>query len=359
MKKCSNCLIPDSVPGVHLGENGLCRACVDYLKNPAVHTALSEEQREKRERDLEQALVDCRGRGQYDCIVPFSGGKDSVYLLYRLRAVYKLKVLAFTSNINLPDIAWANIRRTLEHLDVDHITVSISRTFIRKLFRYLLMHQEARGAVYSVSYVYAPIFEGQAIKLALEKDVPLVLAGYSPGQPEPERMLYEFSQTLVRKVDWTPPHLLGNPEFTEEELACFYNPLNYPVGTEFPRYLAPYHAWKYDQAEIMREVVNLDLVANSKHASPIFSNYPINWLMMYSDLRSFGYNPYAPEFAALIREGKASRVYWRFGFPFIDWITRHKVLVGGQVKVMMKWLDLKDEDLKITLPKGAYDPVLP
>jgi len=55
----------------------------------------------------------------------------------------------------------------------------------------------------------------------------------------------------------------------------------------------------------MRQVVRLGLVRRSSHASPIVSNYPINWLMMYSDLKHFGYNPYAPEFADLIREGKA------------------------------------------------------
>lgn len=61
----------------------------------------------------------------------------------------------------------------------------------------------------------------------------------------------------------------------------------------------------------MRQVVNQGLVASSKHANPIHSNYPINWLLMYSDLRTFGYNPYAPEFSSLIRHGKANRNYWR------------------------------------------------
>ena len=55
----------------------------------------------------------------------------------------------------------------------------------------------------------------------------------------------------------------------------------------------------------MKKVVELGLVASSKHASPVYSNYPINWLLMYSDLKNLGYNPYAPEFATLIREGKA------------------------------------------------------
>ena len=35
----------------------------------------------------------------------------------------------------------------------------------------------------------------------------------------------------------------------------------------------------------MKKVVELGLIANSKYASPIYSNYPINWLLMYSDLK--------------------------------------------------------------------------
>jgi hypothetical protein len=209
-----------------------------------------------------------------------------------------------------------------------------------------------------VSYLYAPLFEGDAIRLAIEKHIPLVLAGYSPGQPEPERMLYEFSRELICSVDWTPPELRRSAEFSSADLGRFYNPLAYPAGTPFPRYLAPFHAWTYDQDEIMRKVVELKLMPTRKHANPVYSNYPINWLLMYSDLRTFGYNPYAPEFAALIREGKASRRYWRAMGPMVDLMIRRQIGPGREVLRSLKWLGLRAEDLGITKPRGAYDPVL-
>ena len=67
-------------------------------------------------------------------------------------------------------------------LNIPHLSYTPPVNFYKKLFQYLLQHQEERGAVYTVSYVYAPLFEGDAIKLALEKKIPLILAGYSPGQ---------------------------------------------------------------------------------------------------------------------------------------------------------------------------------
>ena len=106
----------------------------------------------------------------------------------------------------------------------------------------------------------------------------------------------------------------------------------------------------------MKTVHALGLVERRSHASPVYSNYPINWLLMYSDLRHFGYNPYAPEFSGLIRSGKASRAYWRAMAPAVDFMIRHKVMLGRTTAGQMKWLDLQDRDLAVTLREGAYDP---
>ena len=355
MRRCTNCLIPETVPGIVLSATGICNLC----SAPPPDQAAEEAARQQREADLEQALSEARKHsGRHQCVVALSGGKDSLYLLYKLRVEYRLRVLAYTVDVNIPRIAWDNIRRAVAKLDVDHIIYSPPRSLYEKLFRYLLRNQEPRGAVYTVSYVYAPLFEGDAIRLAIEKDIPLVLAGYSPGQPEPERMHYEFSRRLVCETDWTPPELARCGEFNEDELASFFNPRRYPPRTRFPRYLAPFHAWPYDQDKIMKEVVALGLAASSRHASPIHSNYPINWLLMYSDLKSFGYNPYAPEFAALIRCGKANRRHWRLMAPLVDFLILRRIGPGREVTRSLQWLGLKPEDLRITKPRGAYDPIV-
>jgi hypothetical protein len=204
MAYCKKCLLPDNVPGADLDKHGICKFCREYSES---QTKKNDDARKEYETDLEQALQDCRGIGEHDCLVPLSGGKDSVYLLYKLKVEYGLNVLAFTTNVNIPDLAWKNIRNCLKKLDIDHISYTPSYKFYTKLFRHLLKNQEERGAVYTISYVYAPLFEGDAIKLAMQKNIPLILAGYSPGQPEPERMLYEFSPKLIRETDWTPPAL--------------------------------------------------------------------------------------------------------------------------------------------------------
>ena len=165
MRRCKLCLLPEAVPGAELDERGVCKFCREYDPD-AISTV--EAGRAEREEDLERALEECRGQGKYDCLVPFSGGKDSALLLYKLVKERGLKVLAFTVDVNIPDIAWDNIRRTNETLGIDHLSYSPPSSFYKKLFKYLLCNQEERGAVYTVSYVYAPLFVGDAIKLAMD-----------------------------------------------------------------------------------------------------------------------------------------------------------------------------------------------
>lgn len=350
MAHCTQCLLPAKVPGARLDASKTCSVCHELKR---IDPAIDERLRQDRAEDLERALQSCRGQGEYDCLVNFSGGKDSCYLLYKLVHEYKLKVLAFTTNMNVPDVAWDNIRRTIKKLDVDHLVYTPPTRFYRKLFRYLLQNQESGGAVRTVCYVCAPLFEGYSLRLAVEKKIPLVLAGYSPGQPEPDRMTYEFSRKLLCETDWTPASIKESGLFDESELKLFWNPLTFPGGTIFPRYLAPFHAWPYSQTETMKKVVELGLVANGKHASPVHSNCPVNWLLMYSDLKNLGYNPYTPEFSKLIREGKASRTYWRVMGPVVDFMIRHRIFLGRNVTKSLEWLDLKPEDLCMNSERSA------
>ena len=347
-RTCKNCLLPRDA-GAVLDDSGVCSFCREY--NRTDHRA-DDEARAAREADLEQALKDCRGKGEYDVLVNFSGGKDSCYLLYKLKTEYNLNVLAFTTDMNVPDVAWDNIRRTIQHLGIKHLVYTPNRDFYRRLYRHLLQNQEARGAVRTVCYVCAPLFEGYALAEAVKRQIPLVVAGYSPGQPEADRMVYEFSRSMIAS-DWTPPEVRESGLFSDEELEYFWNPSRYPAGTQFPRYLAPFHAWPYSQEDVMKKVVQLGLAASSKNASPVHSNCPLNWLLMYSDLKNLHYNPYLPEFAALIREGKANRTQWRVTIPVVNTMIRTKTFLGRNVTTSLEWLDLKTDDLKITRPAAV------
>ena len=76
-KRCKRCIMPAEYPGITFDSGGVCNHCVqsnaDIGKNKADQLG----------RDELIELVRSAGRnGQYDCVIPLSGGKDSTYVLY-------------------------------------------------------------------------------------------------------------------------------------------------------------------------------------------------------------------------------------------------------------------------------------
>lgn len=350
MKKrtCKKCLMTSNIPYCDINKENICVYCrefsIDKLRS-------AEEKRkifENRFNETIKKIKDSNMDASYDCLVPLSGGKDSCYLTNLLIEKYNLRVLSYTFDVGLSSTAWDSIERTVKNLDLDHLIFRPPEKTFKKIVRFLLMNQLSGGAVRTVDYEYAYLFESQALYLASEKNINYIFAGYSPGQPEPERMLYEFNRKLICETNWTPKFLEDSKEFSKEELSLWWNPEKFSKDKVFPHYIAPLHALPYSQDEVMKEVVSKGLVKNMKNANPVFSNFPLNWLLMYSDLKNLGYNPYTPEFSKLIREGKASRRTWAFFKILVELMITYRVFLGKNVTKCLKWLNLKPSDLKIT-----------
>ena len=80
-----------------------------------VETALRHDE-DRRRLIGEVETLKAERRGEHDCVVLFSGGKDSTYMLYQLVAL-GLKPLTFTlDNGFISDGAKDNIRRAAAHL---------------------------------------------------------------------------------------------------------------------------------------------------------------------------------------------------------------------------------------------------
>ena len=96
MNYCKKCVLPDTKPGVKLNSENICGACEysETKKNINWH------EREKKLKKICDTIRGSNGNG-YECIVPVSGGKDSVYQAYMMSKVYGLKVLCInmTSHI--------------------------------------------------------------------------------------------------------------------------------------------------------------------------------------------------------------------------------------------------------------------
>ena len=122
-------MFPDTKPGVTIGEDGVCSAC----KSVELKKKIDWKQRHLQ---LKQLCDDIKGSNgySYDCIVPVSGGKDSIYQLHTMKYTYGLKVLAVhvSPHIHTPE-GINNINSMVENLDIDFIKVSVRPSTHKKI----------------------------------------------------------------------------------------------------------------------------------------------------------------------------------------------------------------------------------
>ena len=93
MKSCSRCLNTETADTISFNTAGTCSVCVQVdHKLDVVDWAA-------RKSELDTLTIQAKStNGQYDCIVPFSGGKDSTYQLWYVVTQLKLRPLVVRYN---------------------------------------------------------------------------------------------------------------------------------------------------------------------------------------------------------------------------------------------------------------------
>jgi glucosamine--fructose-6-phosphate aminotransferase (isomerizing) len=116
LKRCSKCLLPETFPFIDFDDHGVCNICRHYrIRNK--HQPIDEL--------METVRRYRRSDGAHDCIVPFSGGRDSTYTLHIVKNVLKLNPIAFTYDWGMvTDLARRNVARVCGKLGVENVIVS-------------------------------------------------------------------------------------------------------------------------------------------------------------------------------------------------------------------------------------------
>lgn len=167
--RCVRCLLPASLPSVHLDDDGVCNQCKSWDQVVANWA----KNKEKRHLELEGTVAWAKAQKRpYDCLVPLSGGKDSTYALYLFSQVYGLKCLCVTfDNGFLSPHARRNIENAIRATGAHHRFHQVDRALLYNLYR---LHLSKSGQFCSVCMRGI----GQSVNLAIrEFKVPLVVSG--------------------------------------------------------------------------------------------------------------------------------------------------------------------------------------
>jgi len=112
---CKACTMPNSRPRVNFNDKGVCNACVNSTQKDSVDWDM-------RRSEFNKILDNYRSKdGSWDCIVPWSGGKDSSAIAYKLKFEHNMNPLLITFSPMLPNEVGNSNREALIRQGFDHI----------------------------------------------------------------------------------------------------------------------------------------------------------------------------------------------------------------------------------------------
>ena len=113
--RCKKCILPHTFPFINFNQDGLCNYCLNYKNRSDT----------KPKKDLLKILENYRKKNGPDCIVPFSGGRDSSYSLHVIINELNMKPITYTYDWGMTsDIGRRNISRVCSKLGIENIIVS-------------------------------------------------------------------------------------------------------------------------------------------------------------------------------------------------------------------------------------------
>ena len=127
---CTRCVLDTEFPHITFDDDGVCSYCHAWDKR------WKDFDFEKSERQLVRLFERIKKmRRPYDCLVTYSGGRDSSYVLYLCKRKYGLNPLAVTFNTGfMSDYAVENILNTVRILGVDHVLHTYDWDRMQKMY---------------------------------------------------------------------------------------------------------------------------------------------------------------------------------------------------------------------------------
>jgi hypothetical protein len=261
---------------------------------------------------LAETIEDCRGKGRrYDAVGAFSGGKDSSFLLYLLQEKFHLRLLAVTlDNGFLSDACSVNMRTVTARLNIDHVIVRYRQDHLNAIFLSSALlpvypeHLIKFGSGVCISCIR--VVMTAVLRTAIEKQVPMVMLGNSPGQVlrSEEELIYQDNkipfalrrQLFGKLAERTGPWIYDYLMLSAEEFRT--NP--------FPYFISPLPIVGYDESEIHRTIADLGWL-KPNDVDPNSTNCRLNAFGIIRHKNLYRFHPYDYELSQLVRLGSISR----------------------------------------------------
>jgi hypothetical protein len=207
--------------------------------------------------------------------------------------------------------AMENIRRVAEGLAIDQITFKPNFELMCRMFRYSLEHEfhppKALERASSICNTCMGTVKFIILKTAIEKEIPLIAYGWSPGQAPIQSAIVKNHPSFVRKSQdlfLQPLERAVGPQVRAYFLEARH--FKEQTGTTFPHNINLLSFLPYSEKDIYERIQALGWEP-PKDTDPNSTNCLLNSYANQTHMERHGYHPYAMEVAELVREDVMSR----------------------------------------------------
>ncbi len=304
MKICSNCILPETFPGIHFNDEGLCNFCQRF-EGKADKLVEDKKKYEQKFIELVSGLRKEAGRS-YDLLMAYSGGKDSTYTMFLLKKKYNLRVLAFSfDNGFISDTSQKNIKDVTDLLGIDLITFRPKWHILKKIFSYAseneLYSPKTLERASTICTSCIGLVKSLCLKTAVEQNIPMVGFGWSPGQAPVQSSIMKNNPSLIKMTQnaiMGPLKEIIGPDIE----SYFLNEWHYTQKERFPCNVHPM-AWEFYNEEMIIEEIGKLGWKEPEDTDTNSSNCILNAFANEVHIKKYGFHPYVWEIANMVREG--------------------------------------------------------
>jgi N-acetyl sugar amidotransferase len=334
--------MPNSRPRITFDADGVCSAChyaeqkhtgvIDWAARKKEFLALIEPYRSK--------------NGEWDCVVPWSGGKDSSAVAYKLKFEYGMNPLLVTFSPQVPNDVGRHNCEALVRAGFDHIMFRPDQKIHRHLSKRFFTERGNQKVAWEAGINAIPV------KVAVAHRIPLVFyAEHGETEyggkiiSEESQKIRDFTEVVEHQIGDDPRNWLDDV-VTERDL----NPYVYPdlddvrkVGMK-AMYFAYFHKWStFENYHYIKDKIDFRCCAEGR-TEGTFTDFDSlddksDNLYYYMQFIKFGFGRVVRDASRMIQNRQMTRAqameYARLydhEFP-----SRHH-------KDMLEFLDLTDDE---------------
>jgi len=352
IKFCKYCFTPNTRPRIVFNNQDICNACLNSKDKKTINW-------QKREKEFHKIILNIKKDSQkhkrtYDCIVPWSGGKDSSSIALKLKYNFGLNPLLVTFSPLIINEIGAHNREELLKKGFDSIFFRPNQNVARILSKRFFIERGNPKVAWDAGINSVPV------QVAIAYKIPYIFYA-EHGESEYGGLVLSEKSKKLRDVKEVIEHQIGDyPENWESKdiLKSDLSPYIYPSGATLKKnkilayYFSYFFKWSmFDNYNYVKKLLPNFKENSHGRTEGTFTNFDslddkIDDLYYYMQYIKFGFGRSTRDVSRFIQNGHINKIQ---GLKFIKKYDGE--YPQRNLQEVLNYLSLKEYDFDEVIDK--------